>query len=114
MESTWTIVGRVPNDPVFNLIAPGGNGYNSITLPLSSSIDQAASLGQSIPHCTAVKVWDPANQAYVSIAFKVDDTWYGEASVEPGMPYFVNVTQDGLWPGGKMALGNSSLLHKLE
>ncbi|MFC1683808.1 hypothetical protein ACFL0G_06360 [Candidatus Zixiibacteriota bacterium] len=107
-ESTWTMVGGVPDDPVFTLIAPGGNGYNTITLPLSSDITQAASLGQSIPYCTTVKTWDPVSQAYISIAFKVGDMWFGGTSVEPGLPYFVNVTQDGLWPGGKITLSNSS------
>jgi len=102
-ESTWTIVGGVPADPVFTLVAPGGNGYNTITLPLSSTLALAKELGESIPHCTAVKRWDPQTQGYISIAFKVGETWYGETAIRRGQPYFVNVTQDGVWPGGKAA-----------
>ncbi len=102
-ESTWTIVGGVGEDPVFTLVAPGGNGYNTITVPLSSTISLAKELGESIPHCTAVKSWDPQAQGYVSIAFKVGETWYGEEAIHPGQPYFANVTQGGIWPGGKIA-----------
>jgi hypothetical protein len=100
-ESSWTVVGTIPADPVFTLHAPGGNGYNTITLPLSSSLSLAKELGQSIPHCTAVKRWDAHSQGYESIAFKVGDTWYGDTPLQPGMPYYVNVTADGIWPGGK-------------
>jgi hypothetical protein len=100
-ESCWTILGSVPEDPVFTLHAPGGNGYNTITLPLSSTLSLASELGASIPHCTAVKRWDPSTQAFESIAFKVGETWYGDTPLQPGMPYYVNVTADGQWPGGK-------------
>jgi hypothetical protein len=100
-ESTWSLVGSVPADPVFVLKAPGGNGYNTITLPLSSTINLAKHLGQAIPHCTAVKRWDPQAQGYVSIAFKVEDLWFGNSPVYRGLPYFVNVTAEGMWPEGK-------------
>jgi hypothetical protein len=100
-ESSWTVLGTVPESPSFTLSAPGGNGYNTITLPLSSTLTQAGELGASIPHCTAVKRWDPATQGYESIAFKVGETWYGETPLQPGMSYYVNVTADGVWPEGK-------------
>jgi hypothetical protein len=111
-ESTWTVVGTVPQDPVFSLYAPGGNGYNTITLPLSSTLILARELGQSIPNCTAVKRWDPLSQAYESIAFKVGDTWYGDTVLRRGRPYFVNVTADGTWPAGKIAVLDESSLRK--
>ncbi|KPL17688.1 MAG: hypothetical protein AMJ92_11395 [candidate division Zixibacteria bacterium SM23_81] len=111
-QNVWTMVGGVPADPIFTLYAPGGNGYNTITLPLSNTLTLAKELGQSIPHCTAVKMWDPQTQAYSSIAFKVSGTWYGEAAIRRGQPYFVNVTQDGVWPGGKIVLSDKQGFRK--
>jgi hypothetical protein len=111
-ESTWALVGSVPADPVFMLLAPGGNGYNTITLPLSSILSAAKDLGESVPHCTAVKKWDPQAQAYVSIAFKVDQTWFGEAAIYRGQPYFVNVTDEGIWPEGKVTLSSQFDFHE--
>lgn len=111
-ESSWTVTGTVPEDPVFTLHAPGGNGYNTITLPLSSTMSQAGELGQSIPHCTAVKQWNPSSQGFESIAFKVGDTWYGTAPLQPGRPYFVNVTADGIWPEGKTVLSYDDRLRQ--
>jgi len=100
-ESSWTVLGNVPEDPLFTLRAPGGNGYNTITLPLSSTLTLASELGASIPHCTAVKRWNPTSQGFESIAFKVGETWHGDTPLQSGMPYYVNVTAEGLWPEGK-------------
>jgi uncharacterized repeat protein (TIGR01451 family) len=102
-ESTWILCGRVPPDPIFQLLAPTGNDYNTITLPLSSDIVKAKDLGAAIPSCTAVKRWDEEAQGYVSIAFKIDETWFGEAPVKRGYPYYVNVTENTLWPSGQKA-----------
>jgi len=111
-ESSWTVTGTVTEDPVFTLHAPGGNGYNTITLPLSNTMTQAGELGQSIPHCTAVKRWNPSSQGFESIAFKIGDTWYGTAPLQPGRPYFVNVTADGIWPTGKTVLSYDDRLRQ--
>jgi hypothetical protein len=109
-ESSWTVLGSVPQDPLFTLLAPEGNGYNTITLPLSSTLTLARELGQSIPNCTAVKQWNAQSQGYESIAFKVGDTWYGDAPLHRGMPYYVNVTADGVWPGSKSVLSYDNRL----
>jgi hypothetical protein len=111
-ESTWTMVGGIPEEPVFTLSAPGGNGYNTITLPLSSNLTLAKELGQSIPNCTAVKRWDPLHQGYESIAFKVGATWYGDTPIQKGMPYYVNVTAPGVWPAMKTAVFDETCLRK--
>ena len=103
-ESCWTVLGNVPEDPTFTLYAPGGNGYNTITLPLTSTLTLASELGASIPSCTAVKRWDSSAQGFESIAFKVGQTWYGNTPLQPGMPYYVNVTAEGQWPEGKQML----------
>ena len=113
-ESSWTVLGEVPQDPLFTLYAPGGNGYNTITLPLSSTLTLAGELGASIPHCTAVKRWDSAAQGFESIAFKVGETWYGEIPLQPGMPYFVNVTAEGLWPEGKQLFSYDDRLRQTD
>jgi hypothetical protein len=113
-ESCWTLLGSIPEDPTFTLHAPGGNGYNTITLPLSSTVTLAGELGASIPHCTAVKRWDPSSQGYESIAFKVGETWYGDTPVQPGVPYFVNVTAAGLWPEGKQMLSFDDRLRQID
>jgi len=113
-ESCWTLLGSIPEDPTFTLHAPGGNGYNTVTLPLSSSLTLARELGASIPYCTAVKRWDPSSQGYESIAFKVGETWYGDSPVQPGIPYFVNVTAAGLWPEGKQMLSFDDRLRQID
>jgi uncharacterized repeat protein (TIGR01451 family) len=100
-DSLWTLTGRVPSDPSFQLAAPTNNDYNTISLPLSSDIGLARDLGASIPHCTAVKEWDERTQGYVSLAFKVGDSWFGGGSVQRGHPYYVNVTASGIWPPAK-------------
>ena len=100
-DSLWTLTGRVPADPSFDLAAPTGNDYNTITLPLSSGIGLARDLGASIPACTAVKEWDERTQGYVSLAFRVGDSWYGSGLVQRGHPYYVNVTAFGTWPASK-------------
>jgi len=104
-DSLWTLTGRVPADPSFDLVAPTGNDYNTITLPLSSSIGLARDLGASIPYCTAVKEWDEHTQGYISLAFKVGSTWFGGGSVLRGHPYYVNVTDAGTWPATKSKPG---------
>jgi uncharacterized repeat protein (TIGR01451 family) len=100
-DSLWTLTGRVPADPTFELVAPTGNDYNTITLPLTSDITLARNLGATIPHCTAVKEWDEQTQGYVSLAFKVGGSWYGSGSVQRGHPYYVNVTAGSSWPTPK-------------
>lgn len=100
-ESLWTLAGRVPPDPSFDLVAPTGNDYNTISLPLSSDIAMAKDLGAAIPYCTSVKEWNTKSQAYVPIAFKVGETWFGEGAVRRGYPYYVNVTNTSTWPPGK-------------
>jgi hypothetical protein len=110
-DSTWTLTGQVPADPSFELAAPTGNDYNTITLPLSSDIALAQELGASIPHCTAVKKWDEQTQGYVAIAFKVGPNWYGSSAVHRGHPYYVNVTDNGTWPTSKANGMKSALKH---
>jgi len=100
-ESLWTLAGQAPPDPSFDLVAPTGNDYNTISLPLSSDIATAKDLGAAIPYCTAVKEWSTKSQAYVPIAFKVGETWFGEGAVRRGYPYYVNVTNTSSWPPGK-------------
>jgi uncharacterized repeat protein (TIGR01451 family) len=100
-DSIWTLTGQVPADPSFQLVAPTGNDYNTITLPLSSGISLARDLGASIPHCTAVKEWDERTQGYVSLAFKVGESWFGTGFVQRGHPYYVNVTAGSTWPTAK-------------
>jgi len=104
-DSLWTLTGRVPADPDFELVAPTGNDYNTITLPLSSDIGLARNLGASILHCTAVKEWDERTQGYVSLAFKVGSSWFGNGSVQRGHPYYVNVTASSTWPTSKAEPG---------
>jgi uncharacterized repeat protein (TIGR01451 family) len=111
-ESVWTLTGSVPADPSFELVAPTGNDYNTITLPLSSDIVLARDLGASIPHCTAVKEWDEQTQGYVSIAFKVGPNWFGSNPVQRGQPYYVNVTDDGTWPASKADGSKSVWKHR--
>jgi|GEM_PF-1563280 len=113
-DSSWTVLGSIPEDPIFTLHAPGGNGYNTITLPLSSTLTLASELGASVPHCTAVKRWDPSAQGFESIAFKVGETWYGNTPLHPGMPYFVNVTAEGLWPEGKHLFSYDDRLRQID
>jgi len=100
-DSLWTLTGRVPADPSFQLVAPSGNDYNTITVPLSSDITLARDLGASIPHCTAIKKWDEHTQGYVSLAFKVGSFWFGTGSVRRGHPYYVNVIAGSTWPTDK-------------
>jgi uncharacterized repeat protein (TIGR01451 family) len=111
-DSLWTLTGRVPADPVFQLVAPTGNDYNTITLPLSSDIALARDLGATIPHCTAVKKWNECTQGYVSLAFKVGQTWYGTGSVQRGYPYYVNVTSGSTWPAEKAGTGEMNRASK--
>ncbi len=111
-DSVWTLAGQVPADPNFDLLAPTGNDYNTITLPLSSNITLAKDLGADIPYCTAVKQWDEKNQGYVSIAFKVGETWYGDTIVKRGSPYYVNVTQNSTWPSAKKDLVRTTVHHR--
>ncbi len=100
-DSLWTLTGRVPADPSFQLVSPSGNDYNTITLPLSSDITLARDLGASIDHCTAIKKWDEHTQGYVSLAFKVGASWFGTGSVRQGHPYYVNITAGSTWPADK-------------
>ena len=42
-----------------------------------------------------MKEWDASIQGYISLAFKIDDTWYGSTEVISGYPYYVNVSTGG-------------------
>lgn len=96
-SGTWTNIGELCEDPVFNL----ESGWNLITLPLiyghENSITTGMDLGQSIPNCTSVYRYD-SSTGWVLLALKIGVMWLNYGTVSPGQPYLVYITAQGVWP----------------
>lgn len=92
----FTSIGKFESFSQYSLSVKG-TGYNTVALPLNSILSTAAELGASIPNCTAVKQWDPEQQGYVSLAYKIGEMWIGAKAVIPGYTYYINVTKEGIW-----------------
>ena len=67
-------------------------GYNFSSVPFErTEIDDAGTLAQTIPSCTAVRRWDAASQTWVGHPLGGPNNFIVEA-------YLISVTADGTWP----------------
>ncbi|MBN2410700.1 choice-of-anchor D domain-containing protein [candidate division KSB1 bacterium] len=97
-QCVLSCIGTVNAFPEYSLLCPS-TGYNTIAIPFTNNLTTATQLGENIPNCTAVKEWDPSNQSYTSLAFKIEESWLGSASIKCGYTYYINVTENGSWDG---------------
>ncbi len=104
-DTVWTIAGSY-SDASFQLMTTDKTDINHIGVPLGkSNLTTAEQLGQDIPNCTDVYVWDIAAQALIGhvVGLPVNNF-----AVQPGHAYFVNVTADGNWPASGQNMGMSA------
>jgi len=94
-DTVWTVAGSY-SDTSFHLITTDITDINHIAVPLGKSdLTTADQLGQDIPNCTDVYVWDVAAQALIGHVVGLP---FNNFAVKGGYPYFVNVTAEGDWP----------------
>ncbi|MDZ7264335.1 MAG: S8 family serine peptidase, partial [candidate division KSB1 bacterium] len=100
-DTIWTVAGSYEM-PVFNLITTNGTDINHLAVPLEKGGQTTAeALGQDIPNCTDVYVWDAAAQGTMGHVVGLP---FGDFAVRAGYPYYVNVTAPTSWPSGGSAL----------
>ncbi len=86
-----------PAVPVFDLITTTTTDFNGIMLPLDKTdIATASELMADIPACNSVAIWNVAEQGYEQY---VPGLSFTDFDVEPGYPYYVNMTAGAIWPG---------------
>ena len=91
----WTVTGTAIASPDFDLYTTGTTGINAIALSLGRiDISDAEDLAGVIPHCEGVWYWDPEAGGYVG---HPAGTPINNFPVRPGRPYFVGVTEPGIW-----------------
>ncbi|GAB4371339.1 MAG: hypothetical protein Kow0042_14030 [Calditrichia bacterium] len=94
-DTIFTLIGRLSN-PSFNLITTNGTDFNAISLPLSMvNVADAAELTNLIANCNSVAYWDIKKQRFEQYSPVFPHTNF---RVKPGMPYFVNMTGNTIWP----------------
>lgn len=100
-DTVWTVAGSY-NMPVFNLIATSGTDINHLAVPLEKGgLTTAEALGQDIPNCTDVYLWDAAAQGTMGHVVGLP---FGDFAVRAGYPYYINVIAPTSWPTGSAAL----------
>ncbi|MDZ7374991.1 MAG: T9SS type A sorting domain-containing protein, partial [candidate division KSB1 bacterium] len=104
-DTIWTIAGSY-SDTCFQLINTNGTDINLIGVPLSkSNLTTADQLGQDIPNCSDVYVWDVTTQALIGHVVGLP---FNDFSVQAGHAYFVNVTSETTWPASCQGSGISA------
>ena len=100
LDTVFTIVGGMAS-PSFNLITTPTTDFNEIMLLLDKTyIKKASELLVDIPNCNSVAYWDAATQGYYQYVSVLPFT---DFDVAVGYPYYVNVTDNVVWPSGSPA-----------
>jgi len=96
-NSIFTLMGEYSN-PSFNLITTAATNFNEIMLPLNrGSITLASELLNNIPNCTSIARWDASSQGYEQYVDWLPPTNF---NVKVGYPYYVDITDNTIWPSG--------------
>jgi hypothetical protein len=86
---------NVVGDFDFELITTPTTDFNEIALPLESpGINTAQDLMSTIPGCNSVAKWNATTQSYQQYVPGIPPTNF---SIEPGYPYYVNVTANTIF-----------------
>lgn len=96
-NTSWTVSGDIPSYFLFNLITTNSTNVNAVSLPLDRLlyITNAEELTQDIPNNDTTWYWDATVQGFIG---HPKGTEINNFSVYPGYPYFVNITEDTIWP----------------
>jgi len=79
----------------YNLRTTPETDFNEIALPLKmNEIHNARDLMNSIPYCNSVAKWNAALQIYEQFIPELELTNF---NIQPGYPYYVNVTKDTIF-----------------
>ncbi|MFC1569263.1 choice-of-anchor D domain-containing protein, partial [bacterium] len=96
-DTTFTLLGE-PASPVFDLITTPTTDFNEVMLTLDCiDVLQASDLMGDIPNCNSVARWNASAQGYEQY---VPGLPFTDFEVFVGYPYYVNVTDDTVWPTG--------------
>jgi len=96
VDTVFTLTGELTS-PTFNLITTPSTDFNEVMLPLDkTNITKASELLSDIPYCNSVARWNAAVQGYEQYIPALPST---DFEVTVGYPYYVNVTQNVVWPG---------------
>jgi len=78
----------------YELITTAKTNFNEIALPLVPTISKASELMALIPNCTSIARWDAASQGYEQYVDWLPPT---DFNVEPGFPYYVDVSENSIF-----------------
>jgi hypothetical protein len=93
--ATESDISNVVGDFDFELITTPTTDFNEIALPLESpGINTAQDLMNAIPGCNSVAKWNANTQSYQQYVPGIPPTNF---SIEPGYPYYVNVTANTIF-----------------
>ena len=97
INSIFCLVGNYA-DPSFNLITTATTNFNEIMLPLDKEdITSASELLTDIANCTSIARWDALSQGYEQYVDWLPPTNF---NVRVGYPYYVDITENSVWPSG--------------
>lgn len=83
----------------YDLITTSGTDMNGIVLPLTKQdINLASELGEDIYECIGISKFNNQSQLFESCMWNLLNFWFGDFSVETGMPLLINATENSVWP----------------
>ena len=76
-----------------------GTDMNAIVLPLTKQdINLASELGEDIYECIGISKFNNQSQLFESCMWNLLNFWFGDFTIETGMPLLINATENSVWP----------------